>query len=131
MLVGGSNVEVKVTEFENRVDNLVTNEALSEAFTKNYQSLSSFILEEPTGYSATSDIGNVSHVVPTIHPWIAITENTSLVLHNKDFAFATMTNTATEQMILSSAAMAQTGYDFLTSEKLRHQVELDFYNNVK
>ena len=42
-----------------------------------------------------------------------------------------MTNTATEQMILSSAAMAQTGYDFLTSEKLRHQVELDFYNNVK
>lgn len=126
-----SDVEVKVTEFENRVDNLVTNEALSEAFTKNYQSLSSFILEEPTGYSATSDIGNVSHVVPTIHPWIAITENTSLVLHNKDFAFATMTNTATEQMILSSAAMAQTGYDFLTSEKLRHQVELDFYNNVK
>ena len=42
-----------------------------------------------------------------------------------------MTDTAAEQMVLASVAMAQTGYDFLTSNELRHQIELDFYKNAK
>ena len=59
---------------------------------KNYEKLTTLRLKKPETYAATSDIGNVSNVVPTIHSWIGITSAGGPALHNPEFTDATMTD---------------------------------------
>lgn len=121
-----SNVDVHVTEFEKRVENLVTNHTLANIFKGNYELLSSQRLQKPIGYAATSDIGNVSNVVPTIHSWISIGDNKDKALHNIEFAEATMTDEAGLEMLYTAIAMAQTGLDILKSPDLLKEIKKEF-----
>ena len=69
-LMTGATLEM--TRYELPNDNLVTNENLSEAFTENLKALGITDIKE-SRQSGSSDIGNVSHRTPTIHPFIGIT----------------------------------------------------------
>jgi amidohydrolase len=59
--------------------------------------------------SASSDMGNVSHVVPSIHPSIGI--ETSAVNHQPEFAAATITPSGEKAMRDGALAMAHTIID--------------------
>ena len=121
-----SGVSVTVTEVENRVENLITNHTLADVFKNNYEFLSDFRLKKPNGYAATSDIGNVSNVVPTIHSWIGITHTDGLALHNLEFAKATMTDLAADEMIIAAIAMAQTGLQVICDPELLKKIKIEF-----
>ena len=102
---------------------------MMKLFRENYEQNSSFKMEKAEGYSATSDIGNVSTVVPTIHPWIAIGNDRNLPLHNKDFAEAVMTEQAGEEMVHSAVALAWTAYDLFSDAQKLAEVKNEFQSN--
>lgn len=54
----------------------------------------------------SSDIGNVSYIVPTVHAMVNVTEN-YIPLHTMEFAENTLTDYALENVIKASAAMAK------------------------
>lgn len=55
------------------------------------------------------DIGNLSHHFPCLHPSIRITDDTSIGGHTHDFAAATVTPFAEEQLVRVVKALAITG----------------------
>jgi len=98
--------------YELPYDNLVTHENLSEAFCDNLRALGITEIGERESFGS-SDIGNVSHITPTIHPMIGITE-CFVRAHSKELADATTTNLGHERLVIGTLALAYTGYDVLT-----------------
>ncbi len=61
---------------------------------------------------ASSDIGNVSQVVPTIHPWIAIAPE-GMAIHTREFRDAAVGPLARAGLVAGAKAMAMTALDLL------------------
>lgn len=111
-LMTGSTLEM--TRYELPNDNLKTNKNLSEAFSKNLRTLGIKDICEAKD-TGSSDIGNVSHKTPTIHPYIGIS-NCSVTGHSINMADATITPFAHERLLTGTLALAYTGYDVLTKK---------------
>lgn len=108
-LMTGSTLEM--TRYELPNDNLKTNKNLSEAFSENLRTLGIKDICEAKD-TGSSDIGNVSHKTPTIHPYIGIS-NCSVTGHSINMADATITPFAHERLLTGTLALAYTGYDVL------------------
>lgn len=104
---------LRINKFELAYDNLKTNETLSNAFNENLRSLGITDIKEGERSGGSSDIGNVSHVTPTIHPYIGLTD-CQLTGHSREMAQATTTPFAHERLMASALALAYTGCDVLT-----------------
>lgn len=100
--------------YELPYDNLVTNENLSEAFNENLRSLGITEITEKKA-AGSSDIGNVSHITPTIHPYIGIS-NCHITPHSRELADATVTALGHERLLIGTLALAYTGYDVLINK---------------
>ena len=109
-LMTGATLEME--RFELPYDNLETHENLSEAFNENLRSLGITDIVENKDFGS-SDIGNVSQIVPTIHPNIGIS-NCRVVGHSREMADATISESGHERLITGTLALAYTGYDVLT-----------------
>jgi hypothetical protein len=70
-------------------------------------------------------MGNVSYVVPSIHPYISISD-TSLVGHTTEFRDATLTDRAHDALVKGACALALTGYDILTDKELLKRIKEEF-----
>ena len=103
---------LEVSNYELSYDDLKTNAPLSAAFNENLRSLGIADIEPPKRGAGSSDIGNVSNVIPTIHPNIAICE-TPLIGHTREFAHATITDFAHDRLLVGALALAYTGLDVL------------------
>lgn len=111
-LMTGSKLEM--TRYELPNDNLKTNKSLSEAFSKNLRALGIKDIYEAKD-TGSSDIGNVSHKTPTIHPYIGIS-NCSVTGHSVNMADVTITPFAHERLLIGTLALAYTGYDVLVNK---------------
>ncbi len=70
---------------------------------------------------ASTDLGNISKVIASIHPYIGINSG-SAVNHQKEFAVACITADADQAVLDASTAMAMTLADIATDEVLRKYV---------
>jgi amidohydrolase len=122
-LATGCSVEIKYFELSN--DDLVTNRALADRYAKNLQMLGVVDITPPSENKGSTDMGNVSHVAPAIHPSMAIGPST-LVGHTHEFCLAAASPEALDAMLLAGKAMALTGLDILLDERLRQQVKDEF-----
>ena len=111
-LMTGATLEME--RYELPYDNLVTHENLSDAFTENLKALGITEFEEDKTFGS-SDIGNVSHIVPTIHPTIGIS-NCNIISHSREMADATISDLGHERLIIGVLALAYTGYDVLSNK---------------
>lgn len=84
---------------------------------------------DPAMKYGSSDIGNVSLKIPTIHSYIKIADK-GVNIHSIDFTKAANSPRAHKQMIKAAKAMALTGYDILTDEKLRRDIYEEFSRTV-
>lgn len=109
-----TGAELTMERYELPYDDLVTNENLSEAFCENLRALGITDIGEGICFGS-SDIGNVSHITPTIHPMIGIT-NCFVRAHSKDLADATVTDLGHDRLVIGALALAYTGYDVLTNQ---------------
>ena len=111
-LMTGATLEME--RFELPYDDLRTHENLSEAFNENLRILGIEDIEENEDFGS-SDIGNVSHIVPTIHPNIGIS-NCRVIGHSREMADATISELGHERLLIGTLALAYTGYDVLTNK---------------
>jgi hypothetical protein len=73
----------------------------------------------------SSDIGDVSHVVPAIHPYISITEG-ELPSHSREFAEAACSPKGHQGLLIGAKALAMTAIDLFTDEELMNKVKAEF-----
>lgn len=104
--------EVEISfEGEPYID-LISNRVMAALFTANSVALGREMpsyAETGAETSASSDMGNVSHVLPSLHPSIAI--ETDAVNHQPEFAAATITPSGERAMRDGALAMAHTIID--------------------
>lgn len=111
-LMTGATLEME--RFELPYDDLRTHENLSEVFNENLRILGIEDIQENEDFGS-SDIGNVSHIVPTIHPNIGIS-NCRVIGHSREMADATISELGHERLLIGTLALAYTGYDVLTNK---------------
>lgn len=125
-----TGAELEISNYELSYDNMLTNKHLSEAFTSNLRLLGvKDIKSSDSGYGSI-DMGNVSHVVPAIHPHIGL-GNPELIGHTREMADLTITGQGHDALLKGAAAMAYTGYDLIVNKKLLKHVKEEFLNSIK
>jgi amidohydrolase len=108
---------VEVTGVDHPYLNMVNNGVMTTLFKANSESMGRPMpLESELGaQGGSSDMGNVSQVVPSIHPMFAIECGPS-VNHQKDFAAATITHSGDQAIREGALAMAWTIIDMSEQE---------------
>jgi metal-dependent amidase/aminoacylase/carboxypeptidase family protein len=74
--------------------------------------------------TGSSDMGNVSQVVPSIHPNFSV--GAPSFTHSKDFTAAAITDAAHAGMLRAAKAMAMTGVDIALEAGLIDRIKADF-----
>lgn len=122
-LMTGATLDV--SNYELSYDNMVTNQKLSETFTKNLKKISDHPVQTTKLDSGSIDMGNVSQVVPAIHPYISM-NNPDLVFHTTEFADQTITADGKQTLHDGALSLASTGYDVLTDDDLLTEIKEEF-----
>lgn len=78
-----AGAEYKLSHIQNGVNEFIQNDLLDDLFERHAKKHNETILHDDFGFGST-DTGNVSHVIPTIHPHIKIGPS-SLVGHTVEF----------------------------------------------
>jgi metal-dependent amidase/aminoacylase/carboxypeptidase family protein len=100
-------------------------EAIVGRYADNLGALGAPPREDAGGFSAFStDMGNVSHIVPSIHPVFGIPAAAGN--HTPEFTEAAAAPAAQDAMIVAAKAMAMTALDLLTDAGLRGRARADF-----
>lgn len=120
-----TKTQVEVKKFEAAYDDLKTNQTLSQLFTENLRQLGEKRIDPPTNSLGSIDMGNVSHRVPAIHPWMGIGDE-ALVIHTEEFAKQTITQGGRSCLFQGAAAMALTAYDVLVSDQVQKRISQEF-----
>lgn len=81
--------------------------------------------DERVGTGST-DMGDVSHAVPAIHPWLAICDEGETLCHEHAFARAAKSPRGLDTMLVAAKAMARTAAAFLHDPELRHRARAAF-----
>lgn len=74
--------------------------------------------DPPNKNRGSSDIGNVSQVVPTLQPNIPIVSGERVEIHTRPFAEATLKPSGVSGMMEGIRALALTGYDLFADPSL-------------
>lgn len=125
-LMTGASLEVSL--YESPFDDMNTNENLSESFNDNLRILGITDIN-PSENIGSLDMGNVSYVVPSIHPLLGI-GNPNLNLHTQEMAKATITDKAHNALIIGATALALTGYDVITNSELMFKIKEEFVKST-
>lgn len=120
-----TGAQLEITTFSQPYYDLNTNQVLSELFNDNLRMLGETDISPARAAVVSLDMGNVSYVVPSIHPWIGL-NCPDIPLHTPDFAVKTASPEAREALYKGAAAMALTGFDFLGSDQVREKVKKEF-----
>ncbi len=117
---------VDISHYEVSYDNMLTNEALSSAFTEQLKALGCTKIKDAREDFGSIDAGNVSHVCATIHPTFAIVKDQPIIAHTVAFAEATRTPYAYEEMARTVSALALTGVAVITDPQLFERIQAEF-----
>ena len=107
-------------------EGMVPNYTLAGIFQEHMASLG-IVLDDTdeTGYIGSSDIGNVSRIIPAIHPELTIAGYESLP-HTAGFEEAAKTEVAEKVMQCAAKALALTGLAVLTDPEVRSRMHREF-----
>ncbi len=102
------------------------NTVLARLFTRNLESLGRKMetFESRFGFGST-DMGNVSQVVPAIHPSVAIV-SPDVLLHSSDFVLAAASESGHRGLLDAAKALAMTVADILSEPKALAKVRDEF-----
>ena len=107
--------------------NVATNEHLAKLYQQNAEELGlTFPSREEQAKAAvgSTDMGNVSHVKPSIHPFFDI--ETSAANHTHEFTLASGTKEAHLRAVIQSKVLAMMALDVLCIDQFWESVVTDF-----
>jgi amidohydrolase len=81
---------------------------------------------DPRVGAGSTDMGDVSHVVPSIHPYLAIVGEGEALCHEHRFAAAAASDRGAEAALDAARAMAKTAIELLGSPALREAVRAEW-----
>ena len=105
-----------------------TNWPMAESYVRNTEALGRefFPLEKlPAGYAGSTDMGNVSHRVPSIHPMLAVAPP-GVIIHNPEFARWAASDKGDAAVIDGAKSLAFTALDLMNDAELMERVTADF-----
>lgn len=108
---------------------IVPNHVIGDLFTENLTSLGrNVIAPEPYERMGSTDMGNVSKVVPSIHPYLE-TVTKDIAGHTDEFREVCMSEKGKSALLDAAKAMAMTAVDIFMNPHLVHEArsELDKY----
>jgi hypothetical protein len=116
--------ECKIEIDPPKLDPMKRNAVLESAITANMAALG--VIPDPDdGRRGSSDIGNLSHYLPAMHPVLAIVEP-EIPGHSVEFREATTSDRGRKTLLDAAKMLAMTAYDYLTSADMRKQVTDEF-----
>ena len=68
---------------------------------------------------AAPDMGDVSHVVCAIHPWLAICDEGAAQCHQRTFAASAASDRGVDSMLIAAKALANSAADFIRDPELQ------------
>ena len=119
---------VKINRFQNEVQDFVLNTTLDEVIREELVDLGEDVVKGLQHATGSTDAGNVSHVVPTAHPYIKIGPD-ELVAHTKEFRECAASQLGDQAIITGAKALANTGYRLLTDKVLLQKIKTEFKNS--
>jgi amidohydrolase len=106
---------------------LVNNMTLARRFGAHLRALGRSPRESDTRIgTGSTDMGDVSHVVPSIHPWLAIVDEGAALCHEHRFAEAAATDAAGRTAIVAAKSLARTAIELLSDPELRAEVSAEW-----
>jgi metal-dependent amidase/aminoacylase/carboxypeptidase family protein len=93
---------------------LKTHHQLSKIACHNFKERGITEIHGPVTVPTSLDIGNISHRIPTINPYIGICEE-PVRYYTKEFSDCTITSYAKETALKAAVALALTGVDIIQS----------------
>ena len=111
----GCGLEIRPTD--NAYDEMITNVAMADAYRENLAALGVTVNDAPREHKGSLDMGNVSHAVPSVHPFFSLVPH-DVASHTREFAAATLTEAGQDGLLRSVQAMAMTGLDLLDDPDL-------------
>ncbi len=76
--------------------------------------------------AGSTDMGDVSQAIPSIHPWLQICETGKTTCHQREFAACAIGPRGFETMLVAAKAMARTAADLLEDGSLLDSVRAEF-----
>ena len=122
-----TGARLKVSYYEAAYDNMVSNQTLSAVFDQNLRELTGEHIRE-AALGASMDMGNVSHLIPAIHPMVGV-GNPALTVHTREFADCTVTQAGKSFIYKAALALACTAWDVMTDQALYRKIRGEFENN--
>jgi amidohydrolase len=111
---------------------MVNNMALARRFGRHLEALGRTPRErDDTVGAGSTDMGDVSHVVPAIHPWLAIVDEGAALCHEHRFAAAAATDRGGQAAIVAAKALARTAVEVLVDADLRAAVSAEWRGSVR
>lgn len=121
-----SDVEVRIASRAGYKD-MRNNMSIARRFGEHLASLGRAPRETDSRVGAGStDMGDVSHVVPSIHPYAAVVDEGGPLIHTREFAEATKSTRGIDTALVMSKAMARTAAEIMTDSELRKKMNDEF-----
>jgi amidohydrolase len=121
---------VKVTLYDNTYEPMKRNRTLADAFRANMERVGVPESPELPERLGSSDVGNVSHVIPTIQPYVRIAPD-GTPWHSRAFAEAAVSPLAREGMLAAAKVMAMTTLDLLAEPGLLDRAKREFQGGAR
>lgn len=118
------NCSVEIKQLSPLCKDLITNKTLASLYCDNANTLDLNLSHEPT-VTFSTDMGNVSYTVPSIHPMYSIGDG-SQVNHTREFTMVTNTATAHTKTLIAAKATAMTALDVFITPGLLELIKNEF-----
>lgn len=120
-----TGAKLNVIAFQNEVDNLLLNKTYDQVFKEVIEDLGETVVEGDRDGIGSTDAGNISQVVPTIHPYIKIGAD-DLVAHTVPFREAAASVKGDEALITGAKGLALTAFQLVTDQELLKSIKQEF-----
>ncbi|ALC89413.1 amidohydrolase [Bacillus sp. FJAT-18017] len=120
-----TGAKLNVIAFQNEVDNLLLNRTFDSLFSEVIEELGEPVFTGERDGIGSTDAGNISQVVPTIHPYISIGQP-DLVAHTVPFREAAASPKGDQALITGAKALALTALRLITDPDALSAVKQEF-----
>lgn len=107
---------------------LKTNWPMAEMYERNAIALGREffpVKDLPPGYAGSTDMGNVSHRVPSIHPMLGVAPG-GVIIHNPEFTRYAASEAGDQAVIDGAKSLAMTALDLMADPAMLAQARADF-----
>ena len=111
-------VNCEISSFGTPAQQFCPSSTLSRLLSHNFKESGIINIKESINLNYASNIGSISHVVPSICPFVSVTEDKSIKYCSKEYGKATLSAFAQDRTLKATQALAFTALDLIEKPEL-------------